>query len=403
MLTYGIRLAFKTYYFLVCIGLWHPLMMRYFLRLTQVIHVIFLVPIRLIRLYLLIISVFIATTSHAAPPSEKFDLSHWLLTLPSAKGYGEAASFHTKKLRKLSHPYFFYLDPQQRMVFTSPNKGATVSGSINTRSELRQMNRGLDTRQKIDSPKNNFSLKNNRRSYQFHDVGGKLEARLHVDHVALRAGHPNKRSAYSVVVGQVRSGKDSALHASGFGWGNAPLQIYYKKWPNHKKGSIFWTYERNLSHDDPNHAPISYPVWGNTWENPADPGDQGIALKEAFSYQINIYSNTMYLLFKAAKHKTVRYKINLANNINAYQQRDTLDNPEGYSGDWLFFKAGAFNQCNTKDSDHPDHTACPGTRDWGTDVAYGDFTRVSFSRLLLDRAKKMVRKHSVKMEEINSD
>ncbi|MGJ8693131.1 MAG: polysaccharide lyase family 7 protein [Thalassotalea sp.] len=68
-----------------------------------------------------------------------------------------------------------------------------------------------------------------------------------------------KFPAYSVVVGQIHAGTQSDKSA-GFGWGNEPLKIYFKKYPKHQYGSVFWTYEGNLPKEDINRTGIAYPV-----------------------------------------------------------------------------------------------------------------------------------------------
>ncbi|MGJ8692862.1 MAG: polysaccharide lyase family 7 protein [Thalassotalea sp.] len=319
-------------------------------------------------------------------PADKFDLSHWKITLPlDANDDGKIDEVSVRRIQRYQHPDFFYLNADQEMVFTVPNKAKTTSGSSNTRSELRQMIRGKDKKLKTHSPENNFGLKVNDNSVH---VGGKLNATLSVDHVSKRAGHVNKRPAYSVVVGQIHATKDKTIVAQGdgFGWGNEPIKIYYKKWPNHDKGSVFWNYERNLEKENPNRTDIAYPVWGNTWENPADPGVQGIALGESFSYEINVHENIMYLTFETANQKTVNYQIDLSNNVDANGKVDNKDHPQGYTGDMLYFKAGAYNQCSTKDSGGDWYTACPGTGVWATDKANGDYTSVAFSKLTLSQS-----------------
>lgn len=322
-------------------------------------------------------------------PSQMFDLSHWKITLPmDDNGDGKVDEVDTKEIQGFSHPDYFYLDADGGMVFTAPNKATTTANSSNTRSELRQMPRGGNFRIKTKAPKNNFALASHPWARRFASVGGKMEATLKVNHVATRAGHPDKPPAYSVVVGQIHAGKDQALIATrlGFGYGNEPLKIYYKKWPEHNRGSVFWTYERNLPKDDSNRTDIAYPVWGYTWENPSDPGQNGIALDESFSYTVNVHDDVMHLTFSAAGKKTVRYSINLANNIDAYGKLDPLDHKMGYTGDWHYFKAGAYNQCSTKDAPGGWYAACLGTGDWKTDKKNGDYTQVTFSKLKLSKS-----------------
>ncbi len=324
--------------------------------------------------------------SNPVIPADKFDLSHWKITLPlDANDDGKIDEISVRQIQRFAHPDFFYLNEDEEMVFTVPNKAKTTSGSSNTRSELRQMIRGSNKKFKTHSPGNNFGIAANPKAEH---IGGKLNASLKVNHVALRAGHPDKRPAYSVVVGQIHATKDKHIVAEGdgFGWGNEPIKIYYKKWPHHDKGSVFWNYERNLEKTNPDRTDIAYPIWGNTWENPANPGDNGIALGEEFSYEINVHNNVMYLTFETANHETVKYQINLADNTDVYGKPDTKDHPRGFEGDFMYFKAGAYNQCSTKDTEGDWYTACPGTGQWEVDQANGDYTSVAFTALTLSES-----------------
>ncbi|MEM9386907.1 MAG: polysaccharide lyase family 7 protein [Pseudomonadota bacterium] len=327
----------------------------------------------------------IPSVAHAEHPSDRFDLRFWKLTLPLDDNQdGKVDEIGVRSLQKFSHANFFYLDANGHLVFTAPNKAITTSGSTNTRSELRQMFRGRNTSIGTHDPKNNFALKAHRNSRSFADIGGQLEATLKVLHVAKNAGHRGKRPAYSVVVGQIHADKDREVisKGKGFGWGNEPIKIYYKKWPHHETGSVFWTYERNLAKDNPDRTDIAYPVWGNTWENPEDPVEAGIALGQWFNYNINVHRNVMHLTFRTADpSQTVTYKIDLSNNVDAYGEVDEKDNPKGYSGDALYFKAGAYNQCSTVDDTAMWYAACAGTGDWDTDRANGDYASVAFRRI----------------------
>ena len=340
----------------------------------------------------LVLSLVAPSVTSAQVPGDSFDLKFWKLTLPlDDNNDGKVDEIGVRSLQKYSHPDFFYIDQNGFLVFTAPNKATTTSGSSNTRSELRQMLRGRNTSIGTHDAKNNFSLKAHRGSRSFADVGGQLEATLRVLHVARNAGHGSKKPAYSVVVGQIHADKDQDVinSGNGFGWGNEPIKIYYKKWPDHQTGSVFWTYERNLPSDDPNRTDIAYPVWGNTWENPEDPGEEGIALGQMFNYNINVYRNTMYLTFRTADpSKTVTYEVDLSDNVDPYGNVDEKDNPKGYSGDAMYFKAGAYNQCSTKDDPAMWYTACEGTGDWETDRANGDYASVAFRRIQLSGAVK---------------
>ncbi|MEP4892511.1 MAG: polysaccharide lyase family 7 protein [Aliiglaciecola sp.] len=325
--------------------------------------------------------------SNKKVPATKFDLSNWKITVPvDMDNNGKIDEIDVAEIQSYMHPDFFYLDENGGMVFATPNKAITTASSSNTRSELRQTFRGINKKIKTKAPGNNFALAAHPLATKFASIGSKIDATLKVDHVALRAKNPNTPAAYSVVVGQIHATKDDKVIAKnqGFGWGNEPIKIYFKKWPNHQTGSVFWNYERNLPKTDPNRTDIAYPVWGNTWENPNEPGDAGIALGEEFSYRINVYENTMYLTFSAKGKDDVKYQINLANNVDAYGKVDKKDNPLGYAGDAHYFKAGAYNQCSTKDqADSLWYAGCLGTGDWETDKNNGDYTQVTFSQLTL--------------------
>jgi len=325
----------------------------------------------------------ISAQDSALVPADKFDLSHWNITVPIDKNKdGKADIVPVKKLKKYAHPDFFYLDDQGRMVFASPNKAQTTKNSSNTRSELRYMLRGKDTRIKTHSAANNFAVEARKDSDKFGSIGGRMDATLQVDHVALRAGDASTKAAYSGVIGQIHATKYKNTK-SGFGYGNEPLKIYYKKFPEHNTGSVFWTYERNLAKKDPNRTDIAYPVWGNTWENSADPGASGIALGEEFSYTVNVHRNTMHLTFTHPTRPTVNYSINLANNVDAYGKVDELDNKYSYGGDMLYFKAGIYNQCSTKKGGGSWYAGCAGTGDWEEDKANGDYAQATFSKLVV--------------------
>lgn len=323
----------------------------------------------------------------AESPGDYFDFKFWKLTLPlDANLDGKVDEVSVRSLADYSHPDFFYLDENRNLIFTAPNKAKTTSGSSNTRSELRQMLRGRNTGIGTHDPKNNFSLRAHKGYRRFATVGGQMEATLKVLHVARNAANETKKPAYSVVVGQIHADKDQDVinEGKGFGWGNEPIKIYYKKWPNHKTGSVFWTYERNLPRNDKDRTDIAYPVWGNTWENANDPDSEGIALGQWFNYNINVHKSIMYLTFRTVDPaKTVTYQVDLSDNIDPYGNVDAKDNPRGYSGDAMYFKAGAYNQCSTLDKDGIWYAGCAGTGDWSTDEANGDYASVAFRRIQL--------------------
>ena len=320
-------------------------------------------------------------------PAEKFDLSNWYITVPvDDNNDGKSDNVYEKDLATYEHSDFFYLDDNGYMVFTTPNKAATTANSTNTRSELRQMLR-TSSKMKTSSPQNNWVLAASpfieplkKKRIEVGSIGGRLDATLHVDHVAKRAEVNNKKPTYSVVIGQIHALKLDK-HPPEYGWGNEPLKISFKKFPDHEYGSVYWAYERNLPKDDKHRTDIAYPVWGNTWDNFDDPGTAGIKLGEEMSYTVNVLENVMYLTFTTERHGTKEFAINLANAVDANGELDELDNPYGYTGDMMYFKAGAYNQCSSQMKDGMWYPGCLGTGDWETDQANGDYAQVSFHSL----------------------
>lgn len=323
--------------------------------------------------------------SGAKAPGEVFDLSPWNILLPLDRdGDGKADKIKNKDLASFHVDEFFYLDDNNNMVFAAANKAFTSPTSTNTRSELRQVyadeNGNVPS---LESPANYFALASNPDSDKFAAIGARMEATLKVDHVSTNAKYHDKPPAYSVVVGQIHAGKldDLRNDVSGFGWGNEPLKIYYKKYPNHETGTVFWNYELNLPEDNPKRTDIAYPVWGDGWHDDNDPGETGIALGESFSYEINVYGDTMYLTFSAENHPTVKHQINLANNVDANGFIDDYDDPVAYKNDWLFSKLARITNAVRR---MPQHSATPLVRERATGKPIkkaGNYTRVSFSHL----------------------
>jgi len=325
----------------------------------------------------------------ASSPGAKFDLSHWSIMIPvDQDNSGAADTIDVGEIESYAHPDFFYLDNRGRMVFTSPNKATTSPTSTNVRSEMRYNLRGSDTSIARSSSGNNFALGSNPQADQLPHLGGKMQATLSVNQVSLSAKYPNKPPAYSVVIGQIHALKQNQK-SGGFGYGNEPLKISYKKWPEHKTGSVFWVYERNLAADNPTRTDIAYSVWGNNWDDPADPGEKGIALGEEFSYTVNVYGDVMHLIFESATQGRVHHQINLTNNIDANNRIDAQDHPLGYRNEMLYFKAGSYNQCSSKDAPTFRYPACSGTGIWKTDQANGDYSQATFSELVVSPAEPM--------------
>lgn len=259
-------------------------------------------------------------------------LDHWSILL----GNGES----TRDLKNFEHEDYFYTedDSAEWVVFKAPNGGITSPNSHNTRTELGQKERW--------TPK----------------TGGKLTGTLKVMHVST-SGDARVPASYSVVVGQIHSAD---------GHENEPLKIFYKKFPGHAKGSVFWNYEINTEGDNSERWDYSTAVWGYDMSvigtdpdtYPAEPED-GIALGEEFSYEVNVHDGIMYLTFRSDGHETKTFTKNLivseyVNLSDTPQQvldlystidRDGTERVNAYEGESHFFKQGAYNQTNGRDPD----------------------------------------------------
>ncbi|MFY0654450.1 MAG: polysaccharide lyase family 7 protein [Cyclobacteriaceae bacterium] len=193
------------------------------------------------------------------------------------------------------HNDYFYAenDGSDWVVYKTPNSGITSRTSSNTRSELGQKEQWL--------PK----------------TGGKLTGTLKVMHVST-SGDARVAASYSVVVGQIHSDD---------GHENEPLKIFYKKFPGHTKGSVFWNYEINTEGDNSERWDYSSAVWGHDMsvvgsgptEYPEEPSD-GIELGEEFSYEINVYEGIMYLTFTSEGHESKSFKKIWCHQISLFTQ-----------------------------------------------------------------------------------
>ncbi len=210
------------------------------------------------------------------------------------------------------------------------------------------------------APATNFAVESHPNAKDFGAIGGRLSAVLTVDAVST-SGDDKKMGAHSVVIGQIH------------GSNNEPLKIYYRKMPNHQYGSVFWNYEINPK-DKKDRFDISHDVFGHkklTKQSP-DPTD-GIKLGELFAYDVEIVGTVMNLTFTrnlgSQDEKRVEFSVDLAKPYPGEEQLDT-----SYGQDWMYFKAGAYNQCNTQSS---------GCEDRGMEA--GDYTQASFYKLVLDQ------------------
>lgn len=282
--------------------------------------------------------------------------NHWNLILGDGSNVGQVKNYE--------HKDFFFTANDGKdnwVVFKAPNSGDTHGTSNNTRTELAQTKKW--------SPVSD----------------AKLSATLKVMNVST-TGDARVAASYSVVIGQIHSAD---------GHENEPLKIFYKKFPGHKKGSVFWHYEINTAGDDNSGRwDYSTAVWGNdfsvvgTEENtyPLEPID-GIALGEEISYEINVSNGIMTLKFTSKGHETKTFRKNLieskytrTSDIPKQTQdlfvpigQDGVERKNAYADEFLFFKLGSYNQTNGK-SPEVNKNWCSGAETHGGDIQkqFGD-------------------------------
>ena len=299
-------------------------------------------------------------------PSEVISFfDHWSLILGDGSNVGQAINFEHKD-------FFFTANDAKRdwVVFKTPNAGNTHGTSNNTRTELAQSKKW--------SPM----------------TDAKLSATLKVTNVST-TGDARVASTFSVVIGQIHSAD---------GHENEPFKLFYKKFPGHTKGSVFWNYEINTAGDDDNSGrwDYSYPIWGydfsvvGTEANsyPAEPKD-GIALGEELSYEVIIKDGIMHLTFTSEGHETKTFTKNLISSEYAKRSdmpkqveklfvpigQDGVERANAYADEGLFFKLGCYNQTNGKDP-KVNKVWCSGAETHGGDIqkqyADGNYAEVWF-------------------------
>ncbi len=268
-----------------------------------------------------------------ATPGENFDLSAWYVTTPADdNGDGKADSVYENELADgWTDPRYFYTDPATGgMVFRSTPAGAKTSSNTNyTRTELRGMLRrgdySIETRVAGGFPnKNNWVFSSAPESAQSRAAGvdGKLTATLSVNQVT-RLG-----KAYQVgrvIIGQIHAKDDE------------PIRLYYRKLPQNKFGSIYYAHEPATGKEQ------WVEIIGSRADHIPNP-DDGIALDERFSYEIEVRGikqgdQTKPMLYV----KIIRDD---GSELNA-KPLDMSDSGFSVEDEFMFFKAGAYSQNNS--------------------------------------------------------
>ncbi|MEL6682732.1 MAG: polysaccharide lyase family 7 protein, partial [Pseudomonadota bacterium] len=267
------------------------------------------------------------------PPGSNFDLTGWYITTPADDdGDGKADSVYENELAAgWEDPRYFYTDPVTGgLVFRSTPAGARTSANTNyTRTELRGMLRSgdysIETRIAGGYPNlNNWVFSSAPESAQAAAAGvdGVLRATLSVNQVT-RQGRDHQVGR--VIIGQIHAKDDE------------PIRLYYRKLPQNKFGSIYYAHEPATGREEWVELIGSRADWT---PNP----DDGIALDEVFSYEIEVIGTPEGDEIIPMLHVKIIRDDGTEVIAEPYDMRDS-----GFSveDEFMFFKAGAYSQNNS--------------------------------------------------------
>lgn len=318
-------------------------------------------------------------------PSDNFDLSSWKVQMP----YNDDGEFVTTSSNDTSDQIedydlddncsdanysngfqqlsdaanytgcenrFFYTGADGGIVMRAPVQGArTSTGTSYTRTELREMlragDRSISTNGSGDRPNGNnwaFSSAPQTAKDDAGGVDGHLKVTLAVNEVTT-TGNDNQIGRF--VMGQIHADDDE------------PIRLYYRKLPGNTHGSIYLAHERSGKTDDVTGAfyasgtvtgddvcgdgntstydagdDVYCIMLGSRDDNASNPGD-GIQLGEVFSYEIDVVGNDMTVT------------IEKGGVVIATQEVDMSASGYDVDDDYMYFKAGVYQQNNSGGSD----------------------------------------------------
>lgn len=253
-------------------------------------------------------------------PGENFNLSEWKLNYPMNNDTQE-------DLSSFSNAYFYTDSTTGGIVFNCPNIVNGTGGSSYPRCELRELlNKGASASAKS----NNWTLSTNPTREYYGGYNGVLEATLTVDHVSTT--YDEEFRVGRVIVGQI--------HADD----NEPCRLYYRLLPGNTKGSIYFAHEQSK-------------VWGSNkkefWHeligsrsSSAEEPENGIALGELWGYKIDVQGESMTVTIYNSEGIELASK-----TIASYMTGDdNFDANYANADNYLYFKAGVYNQNNGGDA-----------------------------------------------------
>ena len=261
------------------------------------------------------------------PPGRNFDLLGWYLSTPADDdndGVSDRISEVDLAMGAIDERYFFTAD-DGGMVFRATVGGARTSDNTRyTRTELREMLRRGDTsvrtRNDDGSPNENNWVLSSAPEQALRAAGGvdgKLRATLAINRVTETG---DRSQVGRVIIGQIHAAVDE------------PVRLYYRKMPGNTRGSIYAAHEKSGGDD------IYFELIGSR-QNDAPDLPEGIALGEKFSYEIKARGNLLHV------------RIIGNGRVRAEETIDMSDSGYDVASDFMYFKAGVYNQNSTGNAD----------------------------------------------------
>lgn len=253
--------------------------------------------------------------------SHDIELIDWYLSVQTdVDGNGKSDSIKETDLQNgYEDPRFFYISEDRGLVFSSTVQGYRTSTNTKyVRSELREMLRRGNSVHKTQGVNKNNWVFSSAPSADLENAGGidgTLNATLAVNHVTSTG---EEYQIGRVIIGQIHANDDE------------PVRLYYRKLPMNDKGSIYIAHEY-LDGDD-----HYYEIIGSR-DNDAEEPANGIALGEKFDYTIDVVGNELTVTINKSNGETYSQKVDMTHS--------------GYDigGQYMYFKAGVYNQNNSGD------------------------------------------------------
>lgn len=272
-------------------------------------------------------------------PGGNFDLLPWYLNTPAPDSRGLSDRIDEVDLAGSNgfvDPRYFWTAADGGMVFRVTNAGARTSTNTRfPRTELRGMlrrgNTSIRTRTDDCTPNQNnwvFSSAPAAAQAAARGVDGELKATLAVNAVTTTG---TSGRVGRVIVGQIHACDDE------------PIRLYYRKLPGNTRGSIYVAHEIRGGDD------LYFEIVGSRDDDAADPA-AGIELNEVWSYEILAVGNQLTVTIRSGDLEGEvlgRADINMT----------ALGSDYDIAAEFMYFRAGAYNQNNADDGGAPEDFA----------------------------------------------